>query len=54
MLVVIFQEELRQLFERLALWSLRRRAVAATPSYGTDEVLVGAVADLARDAASAR
>lgn len=47
MLVVIFQEELRQMFERLALWGLRRGA-AATPSFGTAEVLVGAVADLAR------
>jgi uncharacterized protein (TIGR00159 family) len=47
MLVVIFQEELRQLFERLALWGLRRGGAAA-PSFGTAEVLVGAVADLAR------
>ena len=47
MLVVIFQEELRQMFERLALWGLRRGG-AATPSFGTAEVLVGAVADLAR------
>jgi diadenylate cyclase len=32
--VVIFQEELRQLFERLALWGLRRRAApqARAPS----------------------
>ena len=46
-LVVIFQEELRQLFERLALWGLRRGA-PATPSFGTTEVLVGTAADLAR------
>lgn len=46
-LVVIFQEELRQLFERLALWGLRRGAPAA-PSFGTAEVLVGTAADLAR------
>ena len=45
-LVVIFQEELRQLFERLALWGLRRN-VPATPSFGTAELLVGTAADLA-------
>ncbi len=46
-LVVIFQEELRQLFERLALWGLRRHA-PETPSFGTAELLVGTAADLAR------
>lgn len=46
-LVVIFQEELRQMFENLALWGLRRGA-PAPPSYGTAELLVGAVADMAR------
>jgi uncharacterized protein (TIGR00159 family) len=46
-LVVIFQEELRQLFERLALWGLRRN-VPATPSFGTADLLVGTAADLAR------
>jgi len=48
MLLVIFQEELRQAFERLALWGLRRRTDAA-PSYGTAEILVECVADFARD-----
>jgi uncharacterized protein (TIGR00159 family) len=46
-LVVIFQEELRQLFENLALWGLRRGG-PTPPSYGTAELLVGAVADMAR------
>lgn len=46
-LVVIFQEELRQLFERLALWGLRR-AVPAAPSFGTADVITGTLADLAR------
>src|SRR5512143_2197336 len=46
-LVVIFQEELRQLFERLALWGLRRGTPAA-PSFGTADVLAGTLADLAR------
>lgn len=48
MLVVIFQEELRQAFERLALWGLRRK-VDRVPSYGTAEVLVACAADFARD-----
>jgi len=48
MLVVIFQEELRQAFERLALWGLRRGRESG-PSYGTNEVLVECVADFARD-----
>lgn len=48
MLVVIFQEELRQAFERLALWGLRRGAVTP-PSFGTAELLVGVVAELARN-----
>lgn len=47
-LVVVFQEELRQAFERLALWGLRRNTDRA-PSYGTTEILVECAADLARD-----
>lgn len=47
MLVVIFQEELRQMFEQLALWGLRRGG-RPTPSFGTAEVLVKTVADLAK------
>ena len=52
-LVVIFQEELRQLFERLALWGLRRREPPA-PSFGTADVLTGTMADLARARTGAR
>jgi diadenylate cyclase len=48
MLVVIFQEELRQAFERLALWGLRRK-VDRMPSYGTAEILVACAADFARE-----
>jgi diadenylate cyclase len=47
MVVIIFQEEIRQLFERLALWGLRRQRVppaAETPA----EVIVRAAADCAR------
>jgi diadenylate cyclase len=46
--VVIFQEELRQLFERLALWSLRREAPKFTASEPAD-VLVRCLTDCARD-----
>lgn len=48
MLVVIFQEELRQAFERLAVWGLRRK-VDRVPSYGTTEILVACAADFARE-----
>lgn len=47
-LVVIFQEELRRFFERIAVWSLRRRGEAPLHSSET-EVLVRTLADLARD-----
>jgi len=46
--VVIFQEELRQLFERLALFSLRRSKRVQPPASSTD-ILVEAASDLARD-----
>jgi uncharacterized protein (TIGR00159 family) len=46
-IVIIFQEELRQLFERLALWGLRRRRTAPAAD-GPREVVVRCAADLAR------
>lgn len=48
MIVVIFQEELRQLFERIAVWSLARKR---TPTLGssTSDTLVRTVADLAKE-----
>src|SRR5919112_6164292 len=48
MLDVIFQEELRQLFERIAVWSLARKR---TPTLGlsTSDILVRTVADLAKE-----
>lgn len=46
--VVIFQEELRQLFERLALFSLRRSRHVKRPANVAD-VLVECASDLARD-----
>src|SRR5262245_54978049 len=50
LIVVLFQEELRQLFERLGVWSMRgrrRRLQAAAGSLPTD-ILVEAISDLAR------
>ena len=47
-LVVIFQEELRQIFERIAIWSLGRQDSPAVRSSAVD-VIVGTLADLAKD-----
>ncbi len=47
-IVVIFQEELRQIFERIAVWSLARKGVRPLAST-TSDILVGTVADLAKD-----
>jgi uncharacterized protein (TIGR00159 family) len=47
-LVVIFQEELRQMFERIAVWSLRRKSIFVTDSSSAD-TLVETVADFCRD-----
>ena len=46
-IVVIFQEELRQIFERIAVWSL----TSEDPSLRSDaaDILIGTVADLAKD-----
>ena len=48
MIVVIFQEELRQMFERVAVWSFTRQP-AANATSTTSDVLTRALADLARD-----
>jgi uncharacterized protein (TIGR00159 family) len=47
-IVVIFQEELRQIFERIAVWSLARKSGRSLRS-NTADILVGTVADLAKD-----
>lgn len=47
-IVVIFQEELRQIFERIAVWSLRSKPTPALRSEAVD-VLVRTLADLAKD-----
>ncbi len=46
-IVVIFQEELRQIFERIAMWSLTSRS--GTLRSGAVDVLVRTVADMAKD-----
>lgn len=48
-IVVIFQEEIRQLFERLALWSLRRGNLHVTLGSSPHDVLAQALSDLARE-----
>ena len=47
MIVVIFQEELRQMFERIAVWSFNRQPVPTATS-ATAYILVRALAELAR------
>jgi uncharacterized protein (TIGR00159 family) len=47
-IVVIFQEELRQIFERIAVWSLARKSERPLRSE-TSDILVGTVSDLAKD-----
>ena len=47
-IVVIFQEELRQIFERIAMWSLRTEVPLALRSEAVD-VLVRTLSDLAKD-----
>jgi DNA integrity scanning protein DisA with diadenylate cyclase activity len=48
MIVVIFQEELRQLFEQIAVWSLARKRIPPLGSTAAD-VLVRTLADLAKE-----
>ncbi|MBI4525425.1 MAG: diadenylate cyclase [Deltaproteobacteria bacterium] len=48
MIVVIFQEELRQMFERVAIWSLSGRRIPALRST-TADVLVRTIADFAKE-----
>jgi uncharacterized protein (TIGR00159 family) len=48
MIVVIFQEELRQVFERIAVWSLARKRVSALGS-STADILVRTLAAMAKE-----
>lgn len=47
-IVVIFQEELRQIFERIAVWSLTTKPARPLRSDAVD-ILVGTLADLAKE-----
>jgi diadenylate cyclase len=47
MIVVIFQEELRQMFERVAVWSLTRKRIPPLRS-ATVDILVRTLVDLAK------
>jgi diadenylate cyclase len=47
-IVVLFQEELRQLFERLGVWSMRRGRRAGPPRSLPADILVETLTDLAR------
>lgn len=47
-IVVIFQEELKQIFERIAVWSLASHSAPSLRSNAAD-ILIGTLADLARD-----
>ena len=50
-LVVVFQDDLRRLFEQIAVWSLRRKGDAASPD--VVDALVGAVRRLVADRSGA-
>lgn len=47
--IIIFQEEIRSVFERIAVWSLTGGVTKAAPSHRQVEILVRSLGDLARD-----
>ncbi|MBI4371491.1 MAG: DNA integrity scanning protein DisA nucleotide-binding domain protein [Elusimicrobia bacterium] len=47
--IVIFQEEIRSAFERLAVWSLTGGVLKSAPTHRQVEILVRSLGDLARD-----
>lgn len=47
--IVIFQEEVRSIFERIAVWSLTGGILRAAPTHRQVEILVSSLGDLARD-----
>jgi uncharacterized protein (TIGR00159 family) len=47
--IVIFQEEIRSMFERIAVWSLTGGVLKAAPTHRQVEILVRSLGDLARD-----
>ena len=47
--IIIFQEEIRSLFERIAVWSLTGGVLRAAPTHRQVEILVSSLGDLARE-----
>ncbi len=47
--IVIFQEEIRSMFERIAVWSLTGGVLKAAPTHRQVEILVSSLGDLARE-----
>ena len=47
--IVIFQEEVRSIFERIAVWSLTGGVLKSAPTHRQVEILVSSLGDLARD-----
>ena len=47
--IIIFQEEIRSVFERIAVWSLTGGVLRAAPTHRQVEILVRSLGDLARD-----
>ena len=47
--IVIFQEEIRSVFERIAVWSLTGGVLKSAPTHRQVEILVRSLGDLARD-----
>ncbi len=47
--IVIFQEEIRSMFERIAIWSLTGGVLKTSPTHRQVEILVSSLGDLARE-----
>ena len=47
--IVIFQEEIRSFFERIAIWSLTGGVLKTAPTHRQVEILVSSLSDLARE-----
>jgi uncharacterized protein (TIGR00159 family) len=47
--IIIFQEEIRSVFERIAVWSLTGGVLKSAPTHRQVEILVRSLGDLARD-----
>jgi len=47
--IIIFQEEIRSMFERIAIWSLTGGVLRAAPTHRQVEILVSSLGDLARE-----